>query len=107
MGTIALIFGIFLGKQKLAFKNVLGGLILGIPNYGSIYFLLKTLNNENWDSSIVFPVNNIGIVCLSVLFALLIFKEKLSKANYLGLTLAILSIVLMAVFYTQHQKTGF
>lgn len=76
-------------------KNIVAGIILGVPNYFSIYFMFKALNHPTFESSIVFPVNNIGIVVSSTLLAFIIFKEKLSFLNHLGLLLAVLSIALM------------
>ena len=77
-------------------KNVLAGIVLGIPNYGSIYFLLKTFENSNMESSVIFPVNNMAIVGLSSLAAFFLFKEKLSIINSLGIALAILSIAIIS-----------
>ena len=76
-------------------KNIIAGFFLGIPNYFSIYFMFKALNHPTFESSIVFPVNNIGIVVSSTLLAYIIFKEKLSWLNHLGLFLAVISILLM------------
>jgi drug/metabolite transporter (DMT)-like permease len=83
------------GKTKLEWKNLWAGIILGIPNYGSIYFLLKALGHEGNESSFIFPVNNVAIVAFSVISALLIFGEKLSKMNIVGILLAIVSILLI------------
>ncbi|MGB1248648.1 MAG: EamA family transporter [Chitinophagales bacterium] len=77
-------------------KNVLAGILLGIPNYGSIYFLFKALNNFK-ESSFVYPANNIGIVVASTLIAVILFSEKLNVKNIIGLILALASIVLMAI----------
>ena len=76
-------------------KNIVAGIVLGIPNYGSIYFLIKALDMHNLESSIIFPVNNVGVVALSVISARLLFNEKLSRMNILGVILALLSIGLM------------
>jgi multidrug transporter EmrE-like cation transporter len=84
-------------KHKVLRKNIVAGIILGIPNYGSIYFLIKALNQPGWESSTVFPVNNIAIVALSALVAVLLFREKLSRLNVAGLGLAILAIALIAL----------
>lgn len=81
--------------QNFNKKNIIAGIILGVPNYFSIYFMFKALNHPTFESSIVFPVNNIGIVVSSTVLAFIIFKEKLSFLNHLGLLLAVLSIVLM------------
>lgn len=95
-------FSIILGmlitkKTKLAFKNIIAGIVLGIPNYYSIYFLLKGLQTEGLESSTVFTINNIGILLLSTIIGILFFKEKLSKLNYFGVFLSIVAIILVLV----------
>jgi drug/metabolite transporter (DMT)-like permease len=85
---------LFLMKLKLNSKAILWGFLLGIPNYFSMYFLIKTLGV--FPASFIFPINNIGIVALSTLIALLAFKEHLSKQNIFGLSLAILAILLIS-----------
>lgn len=80
---------------KLELRNLFAGIILGIPNYGSIYFLLKALGHNNAESSIIFPINNVGIVALSVIAGTLIFSEKLNSKNWIGILLAIGSILLL------------
>lgn len=94
-GTILLLIQHSRNKVKLKLKNVWAGIILGIPNYGSIYFLLRSLNHNNMESSIVFPINNVGIVALSVVFGLVLFSEKLNIKNKIGIALALLSIALL------------
>jgi drug/metabolite transporter (DMT)-like permease len=78
------------------------GLILGIVNFGSIFMMVSALNfvsNEGIriDSSIVFGANNIGIVSLSVLAGLLIFREKLHRINWVGITVSALAIILFTL----------
>lgn len=77
-------------------KDVFAGLLLGIPNFGSIYFLLKTLQWDRWPSSLVFPINNVAIVLLSAVLGVWLFQEKLNRAHRLGIGMAVLSIWLMA-----------
>lgn len=77
------------------YKSVIGGIILGIINYGSIYFLLKALHFENLESSTIFTVNNVAIVMISSLLGLAMFKEHISKNNWIGIAIAILSIALV------------
>jgi len=88
------------GKEavSLNFKSVLGGICLGIPNYFSIFFLLRALNQENLNSSSVFTINNVAIVLFSTLLGILLFKENLSSKNWLGVGLSVVSIVLVALF---------
>jgi drug/metabolite transporter (DMT)-like permease len=84
------------GKWKFDPKSIIGGIVLGIPNYYSLHYLMKALNQNNMESSQIFPINNIGIVLLTTLGAYLLFREKLSKINLLGVGLAIVAILLIA-----------
>ncbi len=71
------------------------GLALGLVNFGSIYFLVMALKSEGMQSSVLFPLNNIGVVVLSTLMSILFFKEKLSKANVAGLILSVLALFVL------------
>lgn len=85
------------GTFKFELKNVIGGIALGIPNYFSIYFLVKALRSGLLESSGIFTVNNVTIVLLSSIIGMLLFKEKISSKNWIGIALAISSILLIAV----------
>ncbi len=73
------------------------GLALGLFNYGSIYFFISALNTNVFDSSIIFGINNVSIVILSVLLGVWMFKEKMSRLNYIGITFSVLSILLLSL----------
>ena len=84
-------------REAFGFKNVIAGIILGVPNYYSIVFLIKALQNKNFESSTLFTINNVAIVIVSTLVGLLLFKEKFSLKNKIGVALAILGIVLVTI----------
>lgn len=86
-------------RRTFAWKNVLGGIYLGIPNYFSIYFLIKALAEFNNDGAILYPSLNIGTIIASSLLAVLLFKERLLRINKIGIGLAIL-----ALFLISHQE---
>jgi drug/metabolite transporter (DMT)-like permease len=96
-GILISIFKALKGNFTLEGKNILGGIALGIPNYFSMYFLIKALHNKNLESATVFTLINIGVILLSTLFGILIFKEKLLKQNYLGIVLAIIAVILVTL----------
>ena len=48
------------------------------------------------NSSAIIPINNMGIVLFSALAAWLLFKEKLSVTNWLGILLSAVAIALIA-----------
>ena len=68
------------------------GILLGIANYCSMYFLLKALRIDGLDSSSVFAINNVAIVAVSTLIGLILFREKISTKNWIGIILAVISI---------------
>ncbi|MGH1385237.1 EamA family transporter [Kordia sp.] len=83
---------------KITGKTILGGILLGIPNFYSIVFLLKALQPEHvGDSSTVYPINNVAIVMLSTIFGIILFKERLITKNWIGIAIAIISIVMIAI----------
>ncbi len=99
----AAIIGVFIlsykrttGTLKISLKNSIAGIGLGIPNYFSIYFLIKALRYENMDSSTVFTINNVAILLVSTVAGILFFKERLILKNWIGIVLAILSIIMVA-----------
>jgi uncharacterized membrane protein len=69
---------------------------LGVFNYYSIYYLLKALRSDSLNSSTIFTINNVAIVMLTTLVGILFFKEKLIHKNWIGIGLAIISIILVA-----------
>lgn len=83
-------------KQKTGWKEWIGGIGLGIPNYFSIYFIVKALAVFENNGAFFFPMLNINIILFSSLFAILFFKEKLLPVNIFGLVLAVCAIVLIS-----------
>lgn len=87
-----------LGRKKIIWENksFIGGVGLGIPNFFSIYLLILALN-QGWGGSVVFPVNNVGILSVAAIFGIVFFKEKISKTKWLGFLLAMISIFIITV----------
>lgn len=95
IGTIILSVRLILKKDKLHLKSIAAGLVLGLVNYGSIYFLLRILGSGILDRSSAIPANNMGIVALSAIVGFAIFKERLSAKNTIGIVLAFTAILLL------------
>jgi drug/metabolite transporter (DMT)-like permease len=93
----SIVLGIQYAKQQRAFawRHLVGGIVLGVPNYFSIYFLIKALENPSLNSSAIIPINNIGILLVVSICGIFFFKEKLKTIHYVGLLLAGLSIALI------------
>ena len=83
-------------------RVLLWGIMLGLVNFGSIFFLIRALNHKNvhgsgFESSAVFAINNTGIVMLSVLTGLFLFREKLNRVNRIGIVLSLIAIVVFSI----------
>lgn len=95
IGLVVILYHVIKGTAKrFTIKDLIGGVLLGIPNFFTIYLILKILN-MGWEGSKFFPLNNVGILALSALSGFLIFKEKLNKYNIIGLALAFITILLL------------
>jgi len=77
-------------------KELIGGIYLGIPNYFSVYFILKALSYFENNGALVYPTVNVGIIILATFSAILLFNERLTKINWIGLFVAILVILLLS-----------
>ncbi len=94
-GVVVLLYDAIFLRKAIQLKSIIAGIILGIPNYFSLLYLIKALSIPNWDSSVIFPINNMGIVVLSAISSYLIFSEKFSRANLAGIAIGIIAIGLM------------
>lgn len=95
LGIVLVSIQLIQRKTTLAWRNVLGGIALGIPNYFSVYFLVHALKSDVLESSGIFTVNNVAIVMLSTAMGIILFSEKLTAKNWWGISLAIISIILV------------
>ncbi len=96
IGSLLLLIQYSRRRQKFEVKHLLAGIIIGIPNYFSIWCLVRFLKQSPWQSSSSIPVNNMGIVLFSSVVAWLLFKERLSKINWAGIALSLIAIYLIA-----------
>lgn len=94
---VGLIYGLAVKGIEWNWRNLIAGAFLGIPNYFSIYFLMKALNSGGLQSSVVFPINNSGILIFSTILSVVIFSEKLSFKNWLGIIFCLLSIAMIYI----------
>jgi EamA domain-containing membrane protein RarD len=85
-------------SKTITLAELIGGTILGIANFGSLYFFILTLNNSKLDSSIVFGLNNMCIVLFSILIGWTLFKEKFSNTNFAGVIMAFIAILILMNF---------
>lgn len=97
LGTAVLVVRIILRNEQLHWKNIVAGVVLGIPNYFSIYYLIRLFHVDFMESSAVIPVNNVSILLCTTLVAFLFFKEQITRLRLVGIILSIISILLIAI----------
>jgi len=90
-------YDIVFKKEKFNFKNLLFGGLVGVFNFGNILFYLKAHQSFAENPSTVFAGMNMGVILVGSLTGVFVFKEKLSKMNYVGLFLALVAIVLIVL----------
>lgn len=100
-GMIYLIAMLIRKKVSLRWQQVVGGIALGLPNYGSLLFLLRALGQAPGGSAVVFPVVNMATVAGSTLLSVFIFGEELNRYKRAALLFAALCILFI---YWPFQK---
>ena len=97
-GTLGLVYAVVRppadGSPRLRWRDVVGGIALGIPNFFSIHLILVALDG-GLDASTVFPVLNVSTIVLSALLALLLFGQRLSPKQWAGVAVAAVAIALL------------
>lgn len=76
-------------------KHVAAGIFLGAVNYVAVYALLEVLGLQGWESSQLFPIYSVGVVAVSAVLALLIFRERLSGRKAAGLAVGCIAVALL------------
>ena len=94
-GFLVVAFDLIRGKSKWQWKSAIGGITLGVINFFSTFCVYNAM--RCFDNVVLFPVYNIGVVCLTALTGWLLFKEKLTWKNYLGLAIAIIAVILITL----------
>ncbi len=84
------------GGAKFEWKNVLWGVAVGIPNFGTLFFMFRALQTSGLGDSELYPIVSMGVVFSSAIMGWLIFKEKMTSTNWLGIVFAILGIAIIS-----------
>lgn len=84
-------------KNFLVFKTWWLGILLGSFNFGSVYFVIRSMNTGLISTSSLYGICNTSTILLSIVIGVVFFKEKLNKYNIVGGVLALFTIVLMAL----------
>ena len=85
LGGLYMVYDLFKNKVEFRLKNIIWGISLGIPNFLTLHFFIQALQNSSLQSAQIFPIVNMGIIVLSSIGGILLFKEKLSISNWSGI----------------------
>jgi drug/metabolite transporter (DMT)-like permease len=96
LGIPVVIYRAAAGHHVFNRKDVLWGLLLGIPNYFTIYLILALLAS-GFPGSVLYPLLNVLVLVVSALTGYFVFKEKLNKVKIIGIVIAIVVITLMSL----------
>ena len=85
-------------KKKKSGKSLLlpelaAGILAGVPNYFSSYFLLKAL--LDLPASVAYPVFSVGSILIVTAAGALLFREKLGRRQLAGLGLILMALILL------------
>lgn len=88
---------VVLQRQPVTADAVWRGLLLGVPNFGSSYFLLLALTAPAFanNSAIAYTLSSLSVAVLTFLSGILIWREPTSRRRWIGAGLALLAIVLL------------
>ena len=94
-GLLFLFFKLSSQKVKIEPKSIIWGIVLGIPNYLTLLYFVKSLKSELFSSSEIFPIINIGVIIFCTILSIILFRERVSIYNWLGVILGVFSIVII------------
>ncbi|MGO4875315.1 DMT family transporter [Pedobacter sp. AJM] len=97
VSILLVFFMVITRKTKLQLVNLACGLILGCFNFGNILFYMKAHKALSENPSTVFAAMNMGVIVVGSLIGIIIFKEKLSKLNYIGIFLALVAVIFITL----------
>lgn len=80
-------------KERFGLQEIGYGILVGIPNYFAARFLLKAV--EKLPAVIAYPTYCVGTIIIVTLAGLCIFKEKLSKKQWLGMGVILIALILL------------
>lgn len=82
-------------KERPGFRELLYGTLIGIPNFFSAKFLLAALTKL--PAVVVYPSFSVGTMLIVTLTGALVFRERLTKLQWIALAAIILALVLLNI----------
>lgn len=82
-------------RQRPDVWEVLFGLLIGVPNYFSARFLLRSL--ETLPAVIAYPTFSVGTILVITAAGLCLFRERLSRRQWAAVAMILLALALLNV----------
>ena len=79
--------------KSIRFGELSAGILAGIPNYFSSFFLLKAL--MGLPAILVYPAFSVGTILLVTAAGALLFRERLIRRQWIGLSLILAALVML------------
>ena len=92
-----LLYQLVIKKETFETRAIPAGIILGFINFGTMYCIIMALNSKILEASSLFPINNLSILTLSTIISVFVYKEKLSRKNWIGIALSIVAIIILGL----------
>ncbi len=92
LALVVMVMYLIVKKIKPTPVSIAGGILLGILNFANIYTYISAHKAMSDTPTLVFAGMNMGVIVLGALTGLLIFKEKLSTINVLGIVIVLIVI---------------
>ena len=83
------------GKERPGFRELLYGTLIGVPNFFAAKFLLAALTKL--PAVVVYPSFSVGTMLLVTLTGVAVFRERLSKVQWIALAAILGALVLLNI----------
>lgn len=97
-GLICYLLSCLKNPHRPTGKDLLWGSILGFMNWVCMVGVFYAL--DEMDGSVFYPLYYTGAIVISTIVGVWVFKERLSRTNYLGIVIAVVAIAVLS-FSTQ------
>lgn len=92
LAGVLMLAGLLVTRTQWHVRNLAAGLLLGLLNFGNIYFYIRAHQLFPDNPTLVFTAMNIGVIVLGTLTGMAFFRERPSRLNLAGVALAITAI---------------
>lgn len=95
LAGMLMLAGLLATRTPWQARSLAAGLVLGLLNFGNIYFYIRAHQAFADSPTLVFTVMNIGVIAAGTLVGVALFKERPSRINLAGVALALSAIAIL------------